>query len=237
MNNVDDQKHLFVVLKYDTLFAHNNTINALCRRKEGLMPVWIIVVQWISRSVLVLLIILSVWSVATMLRCSRLLKKAAGPDSEDETVARWIESGDKDAFRAWAEKSVTLQAGTARAIFATASSDPSSIDRAVRSYLNLQRAGLEQGLLVLATLGSNAPFIGLFGTVLGIIQAFGALSAHQTNASDIMVGIAEALIATAIGLFVAIPAVVAYNVFTRQLKDLVVRSEAMKDLYISRIKK
>jgi biopolymer transport protein ExbB len=205
------------------------------------MPVWIIVVQWISRSVLVLLLVLSVWSVATMLRCSRLLKKAAGPsegpDSEDETVARWIESGNKDAFRAWADKSETLQAGAARAILATASNDPASIDRAVRSHLNQQRIQLEQGLTVLATLGSNAPFIGLFGTVLGIIQAFGALGAHQTNASDIMVGIAEALIATAIGLFVAIPAVVAYNVFTRQLKNLVVRSEAMKDLYISRIRK
>jgi biopolymer transport protein ExbB len=205
------------------------------------MPVWIIVVQWISRSVLVLLLVLSVWSVATMLRCSRLLNNAAGaskkPDNEDESVSRWIESGDKDAFRAWAGTSETLQAGAARAILATASDDPAGIDRAVRSYLNLQRTGLEQGLTVLATLGSNAPFIGLFGTVLGIIQAFGALGAHQTNASDIMVGIAEALIATAIGLFVAIPAVVAFNVFTRKLKNLVVRSEAMKDLYISRIRK
>jgi biopolymer transport protein ExbB/TolQ len=151
------------------------------------MPVWIIVVQWISRSVLVLLLVLSVWSVATMLRSSRLLNKAAGasknPDNEDENVSRWIDSGDKGAFRAWADKSGSLQAGAARAILATASDDPGSIDRAVRSYLSLQRTRLEQGLTVLATLGSNAPFIGLFGTVLGIVQAFGALGAHQTNAS------------------------------------------------------
>ena len=204
------------------------------------MPVWIIVVQWISRSVLVLLLALSVWSVATMLRSSRLMKKAGGgsegPGNEDKKVSGWIESGDKDAFRAWSEQNETMKAGAARAILATGSDDPHSIDRATRSYLNLERTRLEQGLTILATLGSNAPFIGLFGTVLGIIQAFGALSAHQTNASDIMVGIAEALIATAIGLFVAIPAVVAYNVFTRKLKNLVVQSEAMKDLYISRIK-
>ena len=205
------------------------------------MPVWIIVVQWISRSVLVLLLVLSVWSVATMLRCSRSLKKAGsrpdGSDNENDVVSKWIDAGDKDSFLAWADKSETLQAGAARALLATKSDDPASIDRAVRSFLNLKRTILEHDLTVLATLGSNAPFIGLFGTVLGIIQAFGALSAHQTNASDIMVGIAEALIATAIGLFVAIPAVVAYNVFTRQQKDLIVRSEAMKDLYISRLLK
>lgn len=113
--------------------------------------------------------------------------------------------------------------------------EPARVDRAVRSYLSLERSRLEQGLTVLATLGANAPFIGLFGTVLGIIQAFAALGAHQNNASDIMVGIAEALIATAVGLFVAIPAVVAYNVFTRKLRVLITRSEALKDLYLSRI--
>ena len=120
-------------------------------------------------------------------------------------------------------------------ILQTASNDPSQIDRAVKSYLSLERSRLEEGLTILATLGSNAPFIGLFGTVLGIIQAFGALAAHQTNAADIMVGISEALIATAFGLFVAIPAVVAFNVFSRRLKIIIVKSEALKDLYLSRI--
>lgn len=203
------------------------------------MPVWIIVVQWISRSVLVLLFLLSIWSVATMLRCSRLLKKANGPareaDNELGKVTQLIESRQWDSLKAWASQGETLHAGTARTILQTASSDPFRIDREVKSYLSLQRMGLEQGLTVLATLGSNAPFIGLFGTVLGIIQAFGALASHQNNASDIMVGISEALIATAVGLFVAIPAVVAFNVFSRQLRVLIVKSEALKDLYISRI--
>ncbi len=203
------------------------------------MPLWIVVIQWVSRSVLGLLLGLSVWSVATMLRSSRLLKQADGPagatDSELDQVSQWIEQGKKEEFHAWATTSDSLHGGTARTILQTPGEDPMRIDRAVRSYLSMERARLEQGLTILATLGANAPFIGLFGTVLGIIQAFAALGAHQNNASDIMVGISEALIATAVGLFVAIPAVVAYNVFTRKLRVLSIRSEALKDLYLSRM--
>jgi biopolymer transport protein ExbB len=203
------------------------------------MPAWIVVVQWLSRSVLLLLFVLSLWSVATMLRCSRLLRQASGParlfDEELAKVSQWIEMRQWDPFREWASKGDTLHAGTARAILQASTSDAPRIDRAVKSYLSLQRSRLEQGLTTLATLGSNAPFIGLFGTVLGIIQAFGALAVHQTNASDIMVGISEALVATAVGLFVAIPAVVAFNVFSRKLRVLIVKSEALKDLYLSRI--
>jgi biopolymer transport protein ExbB/TolQ len=203
------------------------------------MPLWIIAVQWISRSVLFLLFILSIWSVATMLRCSRLLRKAAGPDTagtgELERISQLVETRQWGPFKEWASQGETIPAGTARVILQTVPNDPSQVDRAVRSYLSLQRGRFEEGLTVLATLGSNAPFIGLFGTVLGIIQAFGALGAHRTDAADIMVGISEALVATAVGLFVAIPAVVAYNVFSRRLKNIIVKSEALKDLYLSKI--
>ncbi|HTG01875.1 MAG TPA: MotA/TolQ/ExbB proton channel family protein [Nitrospirota bacterium] len=203
------------------------------------MPLWITVVQFISRSVLVLLFFLSIWSVATMLRCSRMLNKADGSpknggNSPDKT-SEWIATGQWGPFREWAEKSDTLHAGTARVILQTESNDPARVDRAVKSYLSLERSRLERGLTTLATLGSNAPFIGLFGTVLGVIQSFGALGAHRTDAADIMVGISEALVATAFGLFVAIPAVVAFNLFARRLRGIIVKSEAMKDLYLSRV--
>ena len=203
------------------------------------MPVWIITVQWLSRSILVLLFILSIWSVATMLRCSRVMQKAGGSakgaKDEQEKTSQWIETRQWALFKEWASQGDTLQAGTARVILQTASNDPSQVDRAVKSYLSLQRSRLEEGLTTLATLGSNAPFIGLFGTVLGIIQSFGALGAHQSEAADIMVGLSEALVATALGLFVAIPAVVAFNVFSKRLRNIIVRSEALKDLYLSRI--
>ena len=85
--------------------------------------------------------------------------------------------------------------------------------------LDIEVARLEKGLGVLATLGSISPFIGLFGTVIGIIKSFSALSLTDTsNYAHVMSGIAEALIATAAGLFVAIPAVLFYNYFMKRIK-------------------
>ncbi len=91
------------------------------------------------------------------------------------------------------------------------------------------RIALEKRLGILATFGNNAPFIGLFGTVLGVINAFHALS----NGSDfkinvVMGGISEALVATAAGLFVAIPCVIAYNYFVRRIKGILLEIEANK---------
>jgi biopolymer transport protein ExbB len=81
-----------------------------------------------------------------------------------------------------------------------------------------ERLRLERNLAFLATLGSNGPFIGLFGTVLGIIKAFHDLAASQAGgASTVMSGISEALVTTAVGLLVAIPAVVAFNYFRRRV--------------------
>ena len=81
-----------------------------------------------------------------------------------------------------------------------------------------ERLRLERNLAFLATLGSNGPFIGLFGTVLGIIKAFHDLAGSQAGgASTVMAGISEALVTTAVGLLVAIPAVVAFNFFRRRV--------------------
>ena len=90
---------------------------------------------------------------------------------------------------------------------------PESVEDLIAGALGRERARYERRLGFLATLASNAPYIGLFGTVLGIIRSFRDLSANMAEASSaVMAGIAEALVATAVGLLVAIPAVVAYNV-------------------------
>ena len=95
---------------------------------------------------------------------------------------------------------------------------------------------MERGLSILATVGSNAPFLGLFGTVLGIIQAFNDLAENTAEASEaVMAGISEALVATAIGLLVAIPAVVLYNGFSRWVKGRLGRSESLADLVLARM--
>jgi biopolymer transport protein ExbB len=81
-----------------------------------------------------------------------------------------------------------------------------------------RRAG-DQNLIVLGTLGNNVPFVGLFGTVLGVIKAFDKLTGHSADAEQLVVTeLAKALTATAVGLIVAIPAVVAFNYFSRRLR-------------------
>ncbi|RDH84928.1 MAG: protein TolQ [endosymbiont of Galathealinum brachiosum] len=101
-----------------------------------------------------------------------------------------------------------------------------SIQRSMKVVLSREEDKLESNLTLLATIGSISPYVGLFGTVWGIMNSFTALGAVQ-NASLNMVapGIAEALIATAMGLFAAIPAVVAYNRYSDQVDRLVSRYE------------
>ena len=113
---------------------------------------------------------------------------------------------------------------------------PSSVEKAMIGAATAERMRLERGLAVLATVGSNAPFIGLFGTVLGVIKAFHDLALNPNDASSaVMAGIAEALVATAIGLLVAIPAVVLYNALSRWVKSKMNRLDSMADLIIANL--
>lgn len=103
-----------------------------------------------------------------------------------------------------------------------------------QSYALLERPQLERSLNFLATVGSNAPFIGLLGTVLGIMKAFKDLSANASSGNEaVMAGIAEALVATAIGLLVAIPAVIAYNAFQKQVKMAMQSIDSVRELCIA----
>jgi biopolymer transport protein TolQ len=96
-----------------------------------------------------------------------------------------------------------------------------NVERAMRRAIREQLTKLERALTFLATTASTAPFIGLFGTVWGIMNAFRGLSVTQSSSIQAVApGIAEALIATAVGLSAAIPAVLAYNYFMRQVKVL-----------------
>lgn len=106
------------------------------------------------------------------------------------------------------------------------------------SFALLERAALERSLNFLATIGSNAPFIGLLGTVLGIMKAFRDLSQNASAGNEaVMLGIAEALVATAVGLLVAIPAVIAYNYFSRQVRQTIQSLETVRELCLAYAKK
>jgi biopolymer transport protein ExbB len=129
-------------------------------------------------------------------------KRLAG---EKGVVARILEAGVREA---------TAGAGTA--------------EQAVAGEKTLQRLRCERYLAVLATIGNNAPFIGLFGTVIGVLVAFHRFSGDMTGgAGAVMSDISEALAATAIGLFVAIPAVAAFNTFQRRTKGLLSNADAL----------
>lgn len=94
----------------------------------------------------------------------------------------------------------------------------------------------ERNLSILATIGSNSPFVGLFGTVLGIIKAFHDLSQQQAQGvQTVTAGISEALVATAVGILVAIPAVVAFNFFQRRVKAALGEAEAMKSFLVGQM--
>jgi biopolymer transport protein TolQ len=100
------------------------------------------------------------------------------------------------------------------------------VQRAMRVALSREIDFLETHLSFLATVGSTSPYVGLFGTVWGIMNSFRSLGAiQQATLAHVAPGIAEALIATAIGLFAAIPAVIAYNRYSNQVERLVTRYE------------
>lgn len=106
------------------------------------------------------------------------------------------------------------------------------------SFALLEKPALERSLSVLATIGTNAPFVGLLGTVLGIMKAFRDLAQNASAGNEaVMLGIAEALVATAVGLLVAIPAVVAYNAFSKKVRSLLQSLESVRELCLVYAKK
>ncbi len=102
------------------------------------------------------------------------------------------------------------------------------------SFLMIEKPKLEKNLNFLATVGSNAPFVGLLGTVLGIMKAFSDLAANTGGGNDaVMSGIAHALVATAVGLFVAIPAVIGYNYFQKLVRQSLQSIDVARELCIA----
>ena len=111
----------------------------------------------------------------------------------------------------------------------------SAVERAMRVELNREIDHLESQIPFLATVGSTSPYVGLFGTVWGIMNSFRALgiSTQQATVASVAPGIAEALIATAMGLFAAIPAVIAYNRFSYHVEKLVGQYEIFMEEFVS----
>ncbi len=153
-----------------------------------------------------------------------------------------------DAAKRRMEASPSAEAAVVLAGLAEAASGPAAAEEAMAGAQALQRMKLERRLAYLGTLGNNAPFIGLFGTVIGVVQAFAALGeaaktplagasgSSQMAPQAVMSSIAEALVATAVGLIVAIPAVAANNFFQRLIRSTLANTEALTRILMGYLK-
>jgi len=179
--------------------------------------------------VLWLLAILSVMSIAVMLERGIYFVTHSLSNADDILVK--LAKGELDAVKSAVGTQKGMEASVLREGLEWSGKGPDSVEEVINATLARERPRYERFLSFLGTLGSNTPFIGLFGTVLGIIKAFHDLGSMGAKGSEVqstvMAGISEALVATAVGLAVAIPAVIGYNILQRALKNTVSRSNAL----------
>lgn len=183
---------------------------------------WLVVVEWLARTILLILVGLSVWSISIIIERRRYFKNLSLPSEE---LKKGIRNRKFDFHANHFFTDMLKELSSLR------SSD--QMEKAFDAITVEKRRELEKGLPILGTLGSTTPFVGLLGTILGIIVSFGELSQGAGNTNSVMFSLAEALILTAVGLVVAIPAVVAYNFFGRKSKAILSEAASLKDLYIA----
>ena len=191
-----------------------------------------------SAWVLYLLIALSLASIAVMIERGLFYRShAVDADEIKKALGKALDKGDFEAAGALLGKHDSLETNAVLAGLRAHDKGADSVEDLISGALGREKARYEQRLSFLATLASNAPYIGLFGTVLGIIKAFRDLAENIAEASQaVMAGIAEALVATAVGLLVAIPAVIAYNAFRGRVKRSVVDSEMLARVLLAQLK-
>lgn len=185
-----------------------------------------------------LLLVLSVGSLALAVVKALALRGVSETTADRlaETVLRRVREGDVRGALAATEdapggdRRQTPLGAAFRAMFESPLDPGEALQQVGLARLDRETVRIEAGLGVLATLGAVAPFIGLFGTVVGVIRAFDALgTAPQAGGggfAPVMTGIAEALVATAAGLLVAVPAVILYNYFSRRIRRYASVAEA-----------
>jgi biopolymer transport protein ExbB len=191
--------------------------------------------------IMYLMIALSVVSVAIMIErgwfftvVSENIAKLA------EALGERLNEHDLNGARELVASSKSAEAAIVAAGLKQLGRGAEAAQEAMASATALQRMRLERRLAFLGTVGNNAPFIGLLGTVIGIVQAFEKLSAGTGAsggsggpASEVMGSIAESLVATAIGLVVAIPAVAAFNYFQRRIRATLASSDALTHILLA----
>ncbi|MED5370328.1 MAG: MotA/TolQ/ExbB proton channel family protein [Myxococcota bacterium] len=185
-----------------------------------------------------LLVALSVLCVGVAIERLIFSLRNSTPAAElQQALNAYLSKGDKLGFKQALDSLKGVEARVLAAGIEAAEDNPSAAEEAIAGTMIFEKAKMGRGLIVLGSTGSNAPFVGLLGTVLGIIKAFADLATATDEASTaVMAGISEALVATAIGLLVAIPAVVAFNFFQQRNKNTLSRVESLSHLVLARVK-
>lgn len=184
--------------------------------------------------VLYLLILSSVLSLAVMIeKAIFLYRNHIHWDEFAEMLSGFLNRDDPEAALDYVRQHSAPPARVVAAALQNLEKGPEAVEEILIGKRISEKFRMESKLVILGTLGNNAPFIGLFGTVLGIIKAFHDLSvAENSNPSVVMAGVSEALVATAVGLLVAIPAVMAYNYYQRKVKEAVTQMEAASKMLL-----
>jgi biopolymer transport protein ExbB len=145
--------------------------------------------------------------------------------SRDDLIAiraelrKLLGAGDLEAARKRLKSSKAYEAQVIHAAMEGVDQGPAAVEEQLTAETALAKARMERGLAFLGTVGNNAPFVGLLGTVIGVIRAFHELNQSQGQVTNgLMAEVGEALVATAIGLLVALPAVAFFNLFQRLIK-------------------
>ena len=190
-----------------------------------------------SHWVLWLLIGLSLAAVAVMIERVWFYVQEGRPARQVEAALEALrDKGTSEALRVLGG-SRAMEAVIARGCLERASDGADAVDEHRAALVEQERARYEKRLAFLGTLGNNAPFVGLFGTVLGIIRSFHDLAGgSMQNTQAVMAGIAEALVATGVGLVVALPAVATYNAFVRHVDSRIAASDAIAHEILAHLK-
>jgi len=189
--------------------------------------------------VLALLLLASIVSIAVMYERWRVFH-ANRPRTDDlvRAIMERLDAGDGKGALEGVRDYDNLEGRVAMAGLERFSMGADAVEEVLAAALVKERALLEKRLIILGTLGNNAPFVGLFGTVLGIIKAFNDLAVTgSSGVSVVMAGISAALVATAFGILVAIPAVIANNYFHTRLEEMVASSERVSHLLMAYLRK
>jgi biopolymer transport protein ExbB len=175
-----------------------------------------------------LLVGLSIGGVAVALeRAIYLIRTSENVRKLKSQILAFLRAGDVDAARARLQQSPSHVAGIIAAGLEDPDDGTASAEERMSGAMQLAKLRMEKRLAFLGTLGSNAPFIGLLGTVIGIIRAFHALNESAGKVtSGLMSEVGEALVATAIGILVALPAIAFFNTFQRIIKARLARADA-----------